>query len=137
MVFPVHPRTLTRIESLGSATTHLKRAEPLGHLDSLALVSTALAVLTDTGGDDGARPALHHHPQENCARVTISEGTNVLADTNPYRIVRVTGTALASGAEPRCPALWNGHAADRIAYAIGGHEHPRPLDHEQLPPLEP
>ena len=55
-VFPVHPRTRARLEAapeLGERLTRapgVRLAPPLGYLDFLALLSSARALLTDSGG---------------------------------------------------------------------------------------
>jgi UDP-N-acetylglucosamine 2-epimerase (non-hydrolysing) len=49
VVFPVHPRTVKRLESLGKMR-NIDIIEPLGYLEFLMLLSRAKAVLTDSGG---------------------------------------------------------------------------------------
>ena len=47
---------------------------------------------------------------------TISEGTNTLAGTDPAAIVALARAVLETGGKRgRLPALWDGHAAARIA----------------------
>jgi len=47
--------------------------------------------------------------------VTINEGTNVLAGTNPDRIVALAETILdGGGSRGNIPELWDGKAAKRI-----------------------
>ena len=50
--------------------------------------------------------------------VTVSEGTNEVVGTEPERIVAAARRALSDPRPPRCPALWDGRAADRAAEAI-------------------
>ena len=47
--------------------------------------------------------------------VTVTEGTNIVTGLNKDRVLEIVGR-IASGyrLEPRRPALWDGHAADRI-----------------------
>ena len=51
VVFAVHPRTQEAMDRLGVAElVNVVRTDPLGYLDTLALVSGARKVLTDSGG---------------------------------------------------------------------------------------
>lgn len=55
IVFPVHPRTKSRLQTFGlweslSTNTDFLLTEPLGYLDLLALQSSADLILTDSGG---------------------------------------------------------------------------------------
>jgi len=48
--------------------------------------------------------------------VTVDEGSNVLAGTDPDRIVMLARAALSKPrSSARRPHLWDGHAAVRIA----------------------
>ena len=51
IVFPVHPRTAAALEQQGLALPpQIRACEPLGYLDTLKLVGSARALLTDSGG---------------------------------------------------------------------------------------
>src|SRR5213082_1664715 len=53
VLFPVHPRTRERIQTLGfrpDPSGHLRLLEPLGYLDMLGLVAASQLVITDSGG---------------------------------------------------------------------------------------
>jgi len=55
VVFPVHPRTRKRLEEFGlmpklRELTHVKAVDPVGYIESLALIKNAKVVLTDSGG---------------------------------------------------------------------------------------
>ena len=53
VIFPVHPRTRERIQSLQRGSTHTSNVrflEPLGYLETLSLVASAGLVITDSGG---------------------------------------------------------------------------------------
>ena len=55
VVFPVHPRTKSVLDSMGSSrhltnASHFIMTEPLGYLDFLRLMTDAKFVLTDSGG---------------------------------------------------------------------------------------
>jgi UDP-N-acetylglucosamine 2-epimerase (non-hydrolysing) len=121
VVFPVHPRTRAAIEQrLGGRAPRLMATEPLGYLDFLALMADARFVLTDSGGVQEETTALGVPcltMRANTERpITVSEGTNTLAGTDPSAI-RAEVKKLLTGETKRgrVPSLWDGHAAERIA----------------------
>ncbi|MCH2213148.1 MAG: UDP-N-acetylglucosamine 2-epimerase (non-hydrolyzing) [Fuerstiella sp.] len=125
VVFPVHPRTRTRLKTFGLLTSlesapGVRLLEPLGYLDFLALTSGSRVIVTDSGGLQDESTALEIPcltMRENTERpVTVTEGTNTLCGSDPQTLDNnlravVNGT-YKSG---RCPALWDGKAAERIA----------------------
>jgi UDP-N-acetylglucosamine 2-epimerase (non-hydrolysing) len=125
IVFPVHPRTRRRLEEFGfserlSRARGLRLCEPLGYLEFLGLTSQAALVLTDSGGLQEETTALGIPCltlRENTERpVTISEGTNTLVGVDPHRIVAEARRVLGGdGKAGRIPALWDGHASERVA----------------------
>ncbi len=69
--------------------------------------------------------------RENTERpITVTEGTNRVVGVDPEAIVEAAFHVLDRGVEPRRPALWDGHAGDRIADLIveggraSGHRRP-------------
>ncbi len=60
--------------------------------------------------------------RENTGRpVTVEEGTNVLAGTDPARIVAEARELLrGEGKQGRRPHLWDGKAAQRIVAVLAG-----------------
>jgi UDP-N-acetylglucosamine 2-epimerase (non-hydrolysing) len=121
IVFPVHPRTRAAIEQkLGSRAPAIRVVPPLGYLDFLALMADARFVLTDSGGVQEETTALGVPcvtMRNNTERpITVSEGTNALAGTDPTAIRAEVRKLLAGETKRgRVPALWDGHAAERIA----------------------
>jgi UDP-N-acetylglucosamine 2-epimerase (non-hydrolysing) len=127
VVFPVHPRTLVRLESLGGAAAPgLLLTEPLGYLDFLSLMDAARLVLTDSGGIQEETTALGFPcltQRDNTERpITVHEGTNRLIGGDPSAIGPAAGEVLAEEAcelheaqEATTPARWDGHAGERIA----------------------
>ena len=76
-------------------------------------------MLTDSGGLQEETTALGVPCitiRENTERpVTVDEGSNVLAGTDPVRIVAEARKVLAGkGKQGRRPQLWDGKAAERI-----------------------
>ena len=121
IVFPVHPRTRSRLAEIGTPDG-IVLIEPAGYLDFLALQDAAAVVLTDSGGVQEETTALGVacltlRPSTE-RPITITEGTNRLVGTDPEAILDALRDVLNSPPAPRCPALWDGHAAPRIAAAI-------------------
>jgi UDP-N-acetylglucosamine 2-epimerase (non-hydrolysing) len=118
LVFPVHPRTELLLGKM-PPTTGIKLTEPLGYLDFISLEASARLVLTDSGGIQEETtylgvPCLTL--RDNTERpITITEGTNQLAGRDPEQIFRAATEILKFGVEARRPALWDGHAGERIA----------------------
>jgi UDP-N-acetylglucosamine 2-epimerase (non-hydrolysing) len=129
IVFPVHPRTLKMIAELGLEDrvdrNHLRLTDPLGYLDFLHLVSGARLVLTDSGGLQEETTVLGIPCitlRENTERpITVEQGTNTIAGTDPARIIAAANRALdnpLSKSALQVPELWDGHTADRILDAL-------------------
>ncbi len=123
LVFPLHPRTRKRIETLGQDWSPVTLVDPLGYLDFLGLMAKARIVLTDSGGIQEETTALGvpcATLRDNTERpVTLEMGTNRLAGTTPDRILPVVEAMLADTSHHgRVPALWDGHAAVRVIQTI-------------------
>jgi len=121
VVFPVHPRTRTRIESEHLDTGDVLCIPPLGYLDFLRLMSEARLVLTDSGGIQEETTIL----QVPCLTLranterpaTMEQGSNRLIGTRPAAILEAARAILANRGtlrEPRIPDLWDGQASKRI-----------------------
>jgi UDP-N-acetylglucosamine 2-epimerase (non-hydrolysing) len=124
LVLPAHPRLANRIAqtsqiSEASQAGRMRIIPPAGYLDFIALQASALLVLTDSGGVQEETTALGIPCltlRENTERpITLTHGTNQLVGTDPGQIVAAAKLALASPGLPRRPALWDGHAGERIA----------------------
>lgn len=124
VVFPVHPRTRAAIErGLGGRAPRLLATEPLGYLDFLALMADARCVLTDSGGVQEETTALGVPcltMRDNTERpITVTEGTNTLAGTDPAAIRTELKKLLAGETKRgRVPSLWDGRAAERIVAVL-------------------
>ena len=120
LVFPVHPRTRANLEKFGvSLGEGVALTRPLSYMEFLNLWKDALMVLTDSGGLQEETTALGVPCitiRENTERpVTVEEGTNVLAGTNPSHIADEAEKIIrGEGKQGRRPDLWDGNAARRI-----------------------
>jgi UDP-N-acetylglucosamine 2-epimerase (non-hydrolysing) len=124
IVFSCHPRTLERLDRIAGLGHHgldarVLRVPPLGYLDFLKLVSTSRLVLTDSGGLQEESTFLGIPCvtiRENTERpITVTQGSNVLAGSDPARIERCALRALENdGTRRPVPELWDGRTAPRI-----------------------
>lgn len=124
LVFPLHPRTRANLDSygidLGPAVT---LTPPLSFMDFLGLWKHAAVVLTDSGGLQEETTALGVPCltlRETTERpITVEQGTNEVVGTDPVRISDAVRRVLCGqGKQGRRPALWDGHAAERIAAVL-------------------
>lgn len=125
VVFPIHPRTRRNLSVFGfddAIARHpgLRLLEPQGYLDFLKLMSSARAVLTDSGGIQEETTilgvpclTLRHNTERP---ITLTRGTNRLV--TPVREA-ILGAVHDIETAPRpsadMPDLWDGRAAERIA----------------------
>jgi UDP-N-acetylglucosamine 2-epimerase (non-hydrolysing) len=129
LVLPAHPRTADRLRT-ARVPPQIRVLPPVGYLDSIALQASARLVLTDSGGIQEETTILGIPCltlRDNTERpITLTEGTNQLVGRDRGRIVTAARQVLASPPAPRRPALWDGHAAQRIAAALcaGGSAQP-------------
>ena len=126
VVFPIHPRTRSRLDgdpslrAKAEGARGLKLVEPIGYLDFLALTANARLVMTDSGGIQEETTALgvpcltvRHNTERP---VTVEVGTNTLVGTDPAQVVPAAVAVLEGrGKKGRVPDLWDGRAAERIA----------------------
>ena len=120
LAFSVHPRTQQNLKKFGiDLGPHITLLPPMAYMDFLNLWKNARMVLTDSGGLQEETTALGVPCitlRENTERpITIEEGTNVLAGTNPTAILAAANEVLEGRAKNgKRPILWDGKAADRI-----------------------
>ena len=131
LVFPVHPRTVSRLKQFGfwdelQKWKNLKLVDPVGYLDSLNLMANAKLVLTDSGGVQEETTVLGVPCltiRNNTERpVTITEGTNTLVGTSQSKIISEARKILSGqGKQGRAPKFWDGKAAQRIVECLLEH----------------
>jgi UDP-GlcNAc3NAcA epimerase len=124
ILFPLHPRTRERLRAAGlsdrlAAIDGLRVSEPLGYAEFSALLCTARAVVTDSGGVQkeaylAGVPCVTLRANTEWVE-TVETGWNTLVDLD-------AGAALAALAAERPaerPQLYgDGHAAERCVEAI-------------------
>jgi UDP-N-acetylglucosamine 2-epimerase len=121
VLFPVHPRTRTRIEEEGLLVgSHIRMLEPLGYLELAALASQARVIVTDSGGLQKEAywygvPCVTVRPSTEWVD-TVAVGANVLVEADPTELAE----AVASARMPaNRPVLYgDGHASERIAQVL-------------------
>jgi UDP-N-acetylglucosamine 2-epimerase (non-hydrolysing) len=131
LLFPVHPRTRSRIEALSlPVPPSLRLLPPLPYRPFLALWSEAAVVLTDSGGLQEETTALGVPCltlRENTERpITVELGSNRLVGTHAPTVLAAAHACLDAidrGERPpvgRRPALWDGQAARRVVKILTG-----------------
>ena len=127
LIFPVHPRTRGNLAKFGvDLGPNITLVGPQAYMAFLHLWKDAAVVLTDSGGMQEETTALGVPCitiRENTERpVTVEEGSNVLAGTDPAVIVAEARKVLrGEGKQGRRPQLWDGNAAVRIVDILAGH----------------
>jgi UDP-N-acetylglucosamine 2-epimerase (non-hydrolysing) len=129
VVFPVHPRTESRLASSGVRREQLSDrgvilSPPLGYLEFLALQASARYVLTDSGGIQEETSALGVRCftlRDTTERpITVEHGTNVMLGLDPERISMIPELLQTDDhRKPNLP-LWDGRAGERAANVIRG-----------------
>lgn len=120
LIFPIHPRTRANLEKFGiDLGPNITLAGPQAYMAFLNLWKDAAVVLTDSGGLQEETTALGVPCvtiRENTERpVTVDEGSNVLAGTDPVAIMAEARKVLrGEGKQGKRPHLWDGKAAERI-----------------------
>lgn len=124
LIFPVHPRTRSRLAGFGiDLGPNVALVAPLGYMAFLNLWKDAAVVLTDSGGLQEETTVLGVPCitlRDSTERpVTVEQGSNVLAGTDPARIGEAAHAVLRGQARSgRRPPLWDGAAAVRIVTVL-------------------
>jgi UDP-N-acetylglucosamine 2-epimerase (non-hydrolysing) len=130
VLYPVHPRSRRLLDEHGLTSTlarleGLHLVDPLGYLEFLYLMDHARLVLTDSGGVQEETtvlgvPCLTLRRTTERA-VTIDEGSNRLVGIDRLAVAAALADLDAGRRPPgRVPALWDGHAAERIVDVVVG-----------------
>ena len=121
VVFPVHPRTRTRIaEEKLALGGHVRLIEPLSYLELASLASQARVIVTDSGGLQKEAywygvPCVTVRPSTEWVD-TVAEGANVLVDDDPEALAAAVANAWVPHNRP--VLYGDGHASERIAQVL-------------------
>lgn len=127
VIFPVHPRTRARLESIGFRpdSENIQLVEPMDYLEFIMCQKKATVVVTDSGGVQEettylGTPCLTL--RDNTERpVTIEFGTNTLLGEDPQGITAHVQSIMEGRYKKGCvPEYWDGMAGDRIRDVIVG-----------------
>jgi UDP-N-acetylglucosamine 2-epimerase (non-hydrolysing)/UDP-GlcNAc3NAcA epimerase len=124
VVWPLHPRTRTRLQSSGllerlTGTQDLVLTPPLGYLELTALLCGARAVMTDSGGLQkeaylAGVPCVTLRATTEWGE-TVKYGWNALVDLDR----EAAAQALRREPPAQRPALYgDGHAGERVVRAL-------------------
>ena len=124
MIFPIHPRTESRIREFG-LEKYLEKItvlSPLGYLEFIKMMNEAFIVLTDSGSIQVETTVLNIPcltMRGNTERVfTLTEGTNMLVGSDMSSIINGVDTylkkAIHSNLSDEHKKLFDGNASDRI-----------------------
>lgn len=142
IVFPVHPRTASKITQIGFDQLRAIAEDrtidgpgiwtlpPTNYVDFLGLVDSARLVITDSGGIQEETtylgvPCLTY--RDNTERpATVTWGTNRLIGANADALFAEGSDVIGRSPAPRiagqtAPPLWDGRAAQRITAALRSH----------------
>lgn len=123
IIFPVHPRTLKKINSVGIKFDNLFFVEPMSYLEFNYLVKFSLGVITDSGGITEEATVMNvpcitlrdstERPE------TIEVGTNELVGSSHKNIPPYLQKILSGKwKKGQSPPLWDGKTGDRIVKKI-------------------
>jgi len=117
IVYPIHPRTKKNLKKLCLQFNKISTIDPLDYLSFLRLESNARLVLTDSGGVQEEACTLNVPCvtlRDNTERPeTLEVGSNILAGTNPDKIVKCTRVMLEKKQRWKNP-FGDGKAGERI-----------------------
>ena len=123
VLYPIHPRSRQRLDNAGWLPRRVRLLEPQSYLRFLSLLTTAHAVLTDSGGIQEETTVLGipcYTLRENTERpITVDLGTNTLLGVGELALQRLLRSL--EGSKPRRPVElegWDGQAAERVRDAI-------------------
>ena len=124
IVWPMHPRAkkmLIKFRLLKNfmAISNLVLLDPLGYIDFISLVKSAVFVLTDSGGIQEETTYLRVPcltMRENTERpCTIMEGSNILVGRRKRVIINMVNKIIKGAwKKSSIPQLWDGKASKRI-----------------------
>lgn len=120
VVFPVHPRTRSRLSGLDAG--RLLLIDPVGYLDMLALEQNAALIVTDSGGVQKeayffATPCITMRPETEWVE-TVAAGWNRLAWGGADALLAAVRAPWPT--EPPPPVFGDGRASEKIIAILDG-----------------
>lgn len=119
ILFPVHPRTRQRIDSMVSKPEmrHITMVEPLSYLETLGALHQARLVLTDSGGLQKeayfcGKACVILRPETEWLEI-INAGAALLADADPSRILDAA-KKLWDTVPSKPTEFGDGHSAEKV-----------------------
>ena len=121
IVFPIHPRTLKRINEFNLDIGGIRLIKPLGYLDFLMLEANAKIILTDSGGIQEESCILKVPCitlRDNTERPeTLTVGANKLAGVNPDSIYKKVNEMMERKRDWKNP-FGDGKAGEKIVELV-------------------
>ena len=106
ILFPAHPRTRQRIDTMTSSSQneHIHMVEPLSYLETLAALQRARTVLTDSGGLQKeaifcGKTCVVLRPETEWVEL-VADGDAILTDANENRILEATAELIDQASRP-------------------------------------
>lgn len=119
VIFPVHPRTKTKLHEKYLNISKLILVEPMGYLEFIFLVKNARAVITDSGGITEETTVLNipcltlRDSTERPETVTL--GSNILVGSDPDNLIPYLQSIKNNKwKKSSIPPLWDGKTSKRI-----------------------
>lgn len=124
-IFPLHPRTRKMLDNYGlTPSEKVKIVKPLGYVDMLALVDSAAALITDSGGLQKEAyiletPCITVRPETEWVE-TVQSGWNRLCAAEQGAILAAIESACGARPVTHPNHYGDGQAAERIVKALEG-----------------
>ena len=120
LIFPVHPRTKSRMQELAGENSRIKIVDPIGYMDMIKLVKNSKLVLTDSGGLQEETTAMSVPcitlRDETERPSTVVYGTSEVVGRDPEKIMEAFERAMrGEWKNGGMPPNWDGKTAERIA----------------------
>jgi UDP-N-acetylglucosamine 2-epimerase len=99
VIFPIHPRTKQRIQSLNfKMSENIRAIPPVGYFEFLRLIFNSCKLLTDSGGAQKqafflSKPCITLRPNTEWVE-TIENGWNILVDDNKEKIIEAVSSCV-------------------------------------------